>query len=100
MPPEELVRYTFAAFEAWANDRGCPRSVDRTPNELIRSALATEDPMFDDARRMVRYYGEVAYGGGRISRQSADELQALWRSMREARQPVTVGGLPTIDVGR
>jgi hypothetical protein len=99
MPPEELVRYTFAAFEAWANDRGCPRSADRTPSELIRSALADADPMFDDARRMVRYYGEAAYGSGRISRQSVDELQALWRSMREARQPVTAGDLPTIDVG-
>ena len=24
IPPDELVRYTFAAFEAWANDHGCP----------------------------------------------------------------------------
>jgi hypothetical protein len=59
--------------------------VDSTPNELIREALAAEDAMFDDARRMVRYYGEVAYGSGKISRESADELQTLWRSMRDAK---------------
>ena len=38
LPPEELVRYTFEAFEAWARDAGHPRSPDQTPTELVRAS--------------------------------------------------------------
>ena len=32
--PEELVRYTFEALEAWAHDNGYPRLLDRTPHRI------------------------------------------------------------------
>ncbi|HVT28391.1 MAG TPA: DUF4129 domain-containing protein [Lacipirellulaceae bacterium] len=82
MSPEELVRYTFAAFEAWANDRGRPRTPDCTPQELIRMAVEPQTPLFDAARRMVRMYGEVAYASRRISRDTAEELREMWQLMR------------------
>ena len=81
--PRSWCRYTFLAFEAWANDRGCPRSPDRTPHELVRSAVAADSPMYDDARRMVRLYSEVAYASHRVSRESANHLQQLWQSMAQ-----------------
>jgi hypothetical protein len=83
LPPDELVRYTFSAFEAWASDHGCPRTPDRTPSELLRTAVATESPMYDEARRMVRLYSEVAYAARTVPREAANTLQGLWRSMAD-----------------
>ena len=82
VPPDELVRYTFEAFEAWARDRGCPRSLDQTPYELIRRAVPPEEPMYAEARSMVRLYNEAAYATGTISPESADGLREIWSLMR------------------
>jgi hypothetical protein len=80
--PVELVRYTFEAFEAWAGDRGRPRTPDQTPQELVRSALAPQTPMYAKARQMVQLYSEAAYASATISRESAASLQSLWQMMR------------------
>ncbi len=34
--PDELVKYTFAALEAWGRDHGCERPPDATPHEFAR----------------------------------------------------------------
>jgi hypothetical protein len=85
LPPEELVRYTFSAFEAWANDRGSPRSPDCTPQELISMAVEPETPMYAEARRLIRLYSQVAYASQRVPREAANELQTLWQIMRASR---------------
>jgi hypothetical protein len=82
MPPEELVRYTFAAFEAWANDRGRPRTPDCTPLELMTAAVEPKTPLHSEARKLVRLYGELAYASRRVPRQAADELREIWQLMR------------------
>jgi hypothetical protein len=82
LPPEELVRYTFAAFEAWANDRGSPRSPDCTPQELVGMAVEPETPMYAEARRLLRLYSQVAYASQRVPREAANELRTLWQIMR------------------
>jgi hypothetical protein len=82
MPPEELVRYTFAAFEAWANDRGRPRTLDCTPQELLGAAVEPKTPLHAEARKLVRLYGELAYASRRVPRQAADELREVWLLMR------------------
>jgi hypothetical protein len=85
MPPEELVRYTFAAFEAWANDRGKPRAQDCTPQEFVRIVLPPDSEMHAEARRLARLYSEAAYAGARTPREAANELRGLWQQMRAAR---------------
>ena len=82
--PVELVRYTFEAFEAWAGDRGRPRTPDQTPQELVRGALAPQTPMYAKARQMVQLYSEAAYASATISREAANTLQSLWQMMRSA----------------
>jgi hypothetical protein len=84
MSPEELVRYTFSAFEAWANDRGRPRTPDCTPQELIRMAVEPQTPLYDESRRLVRMYGEVAYASRQIPRDAASQLSELWHLMRSS----------------
>ena len=78
MPPEELVRYTFDAFEAWASDGGCPRSADQTPAELVRAATVPGTDIGDEARRMLRLYSEVAYASATIAPATAHTLSDLW----------------------
>jgi hypothetical protein len=85
MPPEELVRYTFAAFEAWANDRGKPRDLDCTPQEFVRIVLPPDSEMHAEARRLARLYSEAAYAGARTPREAANELRGLWQMMQEVR---------------
>ena len=91
MPPEELVRYTFAAFEAWSNDRGKPRAIDCTPQELVRRTLAADTPMFASAHRLTRLYSEAAYAPFRIPRDATNELRTLWQQMRDAHADVLIG---------
>jgi hypothetical protein len=82
MSPDELVRYTFAAFEGWSYDRGRPRTPDCTPQELIMMAVEPKTPMYYAARQLVRLYGEVAYASRRVPREAANELQDMWQLMR------------------
>jgi hypothetical protein len=81
LAPEDLVRYTFAAFEAWANDRGRTRTPDCTPHELVGLAVDPELPMYKKAKHLVRLYGEVAYASRRIPRESVNELREFWQMM-------------------
>jgi hypothetical protein len=84
LQPEELVRYTFAAFEAWASDRGSPRTPDCTPQELINLAVDPKTPMHAEARRLIRLYGQVAYASQRVPREAVNELSEFWQMMRAA----------------
>jgi hypothetical protein len=84
IPPVELVRYTFEAFEAWAGDRGRPRTPDQTPQELVRGALAPQTPMYAQARQLVQLYSEAAYASATITREAASSLQPLWHLMRSS----------------
>jgi hypothetical protein len=83
IPPEQLVRYTFEAFEAWARDRGIARRADQTPHELVRLAVPPQTALSQEARRMVRLYNSLAYAGVKVPPKKAAQLQALWVLMRK-----------------
>jgi len=87
LPPEQLVRYTFEAFEAWARDRGIARRADQTPHELVRLAAPPQTGLSQEARRMVRLYNSLAYAGAKVPGEQAARLQTLWALMRKTRAP-------------
>jgi hypothetical protein len=82
LAPEELVRYTFEAFEAWSRDAGHSRSPDQTPAELVQKAVDPQSPLHEEARRMTRIYSEVAYAAARPTPQAVERLGELWSLMR------------------
>lgn len=86
MPPDELVRHTFEAFEAWSRERGHPRSVDQTPLELVRRTVPQDSPMLAEAVRLTRLYGEAAYAPQAVSADAATKLATLWTLMRQPAQ--------------
>jgi hypothetical protein len=83
-PPEELVRYTFEALEAWARDNGHPRLPDQTPHEFARSIGVTPSSLTDDARYLAELYCQVAYAPGSVRAASVARLSHLWQEMRAA----------------
>lgn len=82
--PEQLVRYTFQALEAWGADKGIPRDRDQTAEEFARklaneSSSAELGPL---ARDLARHYDEIAYGSGTAGSDAAESAQRLWRNLR------------------
>jgi hypothetical protein len=81
--PDELVRYTFEAFEAWAREHTHPRQPDQTPHEFVRQVGAHVTSLSQDARRLADLYCRVAYAGRTVSRKNVAPLERFWRELRQ-----------------
>jgi hypothetical protein len=82
--PEELVRYTFEALEAWARDHGHPREPEQTPHEFARRLAAQVSALGDDAGQLADLYCQVAYAPGTLSAAPVAGLSHLWQQLRTA----------------
>jgi hypothetical protein len=80
--PEDLVRYTFEALEAWARDHGHPREPEQTPHEFTRRLAAQVSLLADDAGRLADLYCQVAYAPGTLPADSVAGLSHLWQTLR------------------
>lgn len=80
--PEELVRYTFAALEAWARDQGYPRQPEQTPHEFTRRVGSRVAALAGDAGRLAELYCQVAYAPGTLPTAGVARLSQLWLNMR------------------
>jgi hypothetical protein len=79
--PEELVRYSFEALEAWAWERGYGRDPDDTPLEF-GERLGEETPaVAADARRLGALYARVAYSRGALPAESVGFLRRFWQRL-------------------
>lgn len=79
---EELVRYSFEAFEAWSAERGYPRQRDRTPHELASEVSRHNGFIKNEARSLAELYAQAAYARGRVPDAGRGQLEQLWRQMR------------------
>ena len=79
---EELIRYSFEAFEAWAREHGCTRGPEQTPHELARVVGRTHGYMAADAGNLAELYARAAYARGEPPATSVSQLQRLWAIMR------------------
>jgi hypothetical protein len=87
--PDELVRYTFDALEAWARDHGWPRGPEQTPHEFAYDLGSRVEELREDVRRLADLYCRVAYASDMPRRKKVAPLKRLWQEMRH-REPVTV----------
>ena len=88
--PDELVRYTFEALEAWAREHDCPREVDQTPHELARRVGERAEELVVPVRRLADLYCRVAYAPGTLPRETTGSLEPIWASLRRAATVVNV----------
>jgi hypothetical protein len=85
--PEQLVRYTFEALEAWAFERQAARRVDETPLEFADALDERFPALAADARQLARLYSHMLYARAKPTRECLPLLQRLWEEMsRSARQ--------------
>jgi hypothetical protein len=79
--PDALVRYSFAALEAWAFERDLPRRTDETPLEFADRVGAEVPTMADDSQRLTGLYARLAYAGRRLPEASREPVEAFWRAL-------------------
>ncbi len=87
--PDELVRYTFAALEAWAREHGWARGPDQTPHEFAQDLGTRVHALAQDVRRLADLYCRVAYARESVPRKRVAPLKQLWQELRH-REPVSV----------
>lgn len=90
LAPDELVRYSFEALEAWAREHGCPRAPDQTPHEFARSVGQQAESLSRHSQRLADLYCRVAYAPGTLPAGATDPLRQLWSSLRRA-EPAAFG---------
>jgi hypothetical protein len=90
MSPQELLRYTFAALQAWAWERDLGRQQGETPLEFA-NRLAEEFPPFGvEVRRVAFLYARAVYARGELPATTSDDVRQFWEKLETlAEQPLS-----------
>lgn len=89
--PEELVRYSFAAMEAWGEEGGCGRPHEATPLEFAAALGGAAPELADEARELALLFSRVAYAGESPAAAAVRPvLSRLWRTMTARRVAAAV----------
>lgn len=92
--PDQLVRYTFEALQAWAFERDAARRPDETPIEFASHLGAVAPHVAGDVRELARLYSQITYARGKLSPDCLPVLRRLWQQMRAASQPTAAVSAP------
>jgi hypothetical protein len=94
MSPAELVRYSFAALEAWAEHCHLGRRAEETPLEFVER-LAGEAPALETAaRNLVVLYTALAYARRTLRDDCRPLLRQFWQTLRAVAEcPLSAGPL-------
>lgn len=79
---DELVKYTFAALEAWAYEQGASHRAEETPLEFTARITATFDSVGNDATRVGGWLARSLYARQTPPREALATLESLWRTMQ------------------
>lgn len=79
---DELVRYSFAAMEAWAREHHCPRRPEQTPHEFADQVGARSMGLARHGGCVAELYSQVAYAPGTLDRDAVRPLRAFWQALR------------------
>jgi hypothetical protein len=80
--PNELVRYTFEALQAWAYENDCGRSPQQTPMEFGQRLQTQELSFASEANEVSQLYARVAYASHRPTDSNIRSLEKLWRKLK------------------
>ncbi len=81
--PRELVRYTFAAFEAWAREHHLGREAGETPLEFAQRVGEEMPKLEDDSRRLADLFAKAVYSADELSAAAAASLRETWELLEE-----------------
>jgi hypothetical protein len=88
--PNQVVRYSFEALQAWARERGLGRNPHETPLEFA-NRLGREVPALEEeVRRAAGLYVRVAYARANLKASTVAGLRSFWIRLRHvAEQPLS-----------
>jgi hypothetical protein len=78
---EDLIRYTFLALEAWANDRQESRQPNETPTEFARRISESHPELATSLQRLVILYSRLAYSIGSLPNNTKAMLAECWEQL-------------------
>lgn len=96
MSIEELAEYTFAAFDAWAWDRGRGRQPGETPNEFADRIGRDYPDLEAVGRRLATLYARVLYSNAPPPADARAVLKQFWDRIE---QPVEEAAPEEAEVG-
>jgi hypothetical protein len=86
----ELIRYTFAAVQAWARERHLGRTPAETPLEFANRVGAEVPALEADLQRLVNLYVRAVYARGPLPGGSVELLRQFWERLETiAEQPLS-----------
>ncbi|HXG12078.1 MAG TPA: DUF4129 domain-containing protein [Gemmataceae bacterium] len=81
LPPDELVRYSFAALQAWAWERDLGREPGETPLEFT-GRIGQEVPALEaELRQLTVLYARAVYARGPLPAGCLDMLRQFWQRL-------------------
>lgn len=83
---DELIRYSFEAFQAWSNDQGLRRQPDQTVHEFARAVAARRRDCAAEAQQLAELVSWSAYARDRVPRNRLTPLRQLWQRMKQSRR--------------
>ncbi|MCA9119045.1 MAG: DUF4129 domain-containing protein [Planctomycetaceae bacterium] len=83
LPLDQLIKYSFEAFEAWARERGYTRRVDETPHEFAQQVAQSGTGVSQEAIHLAELYSRAAYSGEAMPQTSSRLLQQLWHQLSQ-----------------
>jgi hypothetical protein len=90
MAPPELVKYTFAALQAWARERDLGRQPGETALEFAER-ISDEFPALEsDLRRLAALYARAVYARGGLPPNADELVRQFWERLEAvAEQPMS-----------
>jgi hypothetical protein len=84
MSPEDLVRYSFEALEAWAGEHDLGRGTGETPIEFANRIVQEAASLDKETRQTGALYSRVLYAPGDLPAAWRDVLEDFWKRLEEA----------------
>lgn len=84
MSPAQVIAYSFAALEAWANEHGSGRDADQTADEFARRLARQQPGVGSHATTAAQMLDRVMFANWRPSRQDVAQLEQLWQILRSS----------------
>jgi len=81
LPAEDVIRYSFAALQSWANERDLDRQSDETPLEFTKRLGADVPAMEADARQLALLYVRAVYSRGSLPASSLEAVRQFWEKL-------------------
>jgi hypothetical protein len=77
----DLVRYTFAAVQAWAREHDLGREPGETSQEFAERVIAEFPALEADLRRLVTLYAYAVYGPGAMPANTVELVRQFWERL-------------------